>query len=78
MNPPPLGSALMTLRQIEEILFIFFIFRMVALEFSTAFFFASVARRFARIELLDLQRVGPFSRRALRGVLVLMLFMAIL
>jgi len=68
----------MTLRQIEEILFIFFIFRMVALEFTTAFFFASVARRFAQIELLELQRVGPFSRRALRGVLVIMLFMAIL
>ncbi len=78
MNPPPLGSALMTLRQIEEILFIFFIFRMIALEFTTAFFFASLARRFARIELLDLQLVAPFSRRALRGVLVIMLFMAIM
>lgn len=77
-EPPALGSALMTLRQIEEIVFVFFIFRTLALEFIAAFFFASVARRFARIELVDLQRVAPFSRRALRGVLVVMVFMAIL
>jgi hypothetical protein len=78
MDPPPLGSALMTLKQIDEVLFVFFIFRMLALELVMAFFFASVARRFARIELLDLQQVRPFSQRALRGVLVLMMFMAIL
>ena len=78
MNPPPLGSALMTLKQIDEVLFVFLIFRMLALELVMAFFFASVARRFARIELLDLQQVRPFSQRALRGVLVLMMFLAIL
>jgi hypothetical protein len=77
-EPPPLGSASMTFRQIEETLFVFIIFRTLALEFTSAFFFASVARRFARIELFDLQRVAPFSQRALRGVLVVMLFMAIL
>ena len=68
----------MSWRQFDETLFVFFVFRMLALEFFSAFFFATVARRFAQIELLDLQRVAPFSQRALRGVLVLMLFMAML
>ena len=75
-EPDPLGSAQMSWRQFEETLFVFFIFRMVALEFSSAFFFASVAKRYARIELLDLQLVAPFSRRALRGVLLIMLVLA--
>jgi hypothetical protein len=78
VEPPSFGSAPMTFRQIEETLFVFIIFRTLALEFSSAFFFASVARRFARIELFDLQRIAPFSQRTLRGVLVVMLFMAIL
>ena len=77
-EPASLGSAQMSWRQFEETLFVFFIFRMVALEFASAFFFASIAKRYARIELLDLQLVAPFSQRALRGVLVIMLFMAIL
>ncbi len=68
----------MSWRQFEETLFVFFIFRMVAVEFASAFFFASIAKRYARIELLDLQLVAPFSQRALRGVLVIMMFMAIL
>ena len=65
MTPPPLGSALMTLRQVEEFSLVFFIFRTVTLEFIAAFFFASVTRRFARIELFDLQQIAPFTRRAL-------------
>jgi len=77
-EPATLGSAQMSWRQFEETLFAFFIFRMVAVEFASAFFFASIAKRYARIELLDLQLVAPFSQRALRGVLVIMLFMAIL
>ena len=77
-NPPRLWSAEMNLKQIEETLFVFVILRTVGLEFVSAFLFASVARRFARIELVDLRRIAPFSRRALRGVLVVMLFMAIL
>ena len=68
----------MNLKQIEETLFVFVILRTVGLEFVSAFLFASVARRFARIELVDLRRIAPFSRRALHGVLVVMLFMAIL
>jgi hypothetical protein len=77
VEPPLFGSVRMTLRQIEETVFVFIIFRTWALEITSAFFFASVARRFARIELFDLQRIVAFSRRALRGVLVLMLFMAV-
>ncbi len=77
-EPASLGSAQMSWRQFDETLFVFFIFRMVALEFASAFFFASVAKRYVRIELLDLQLVAPFSQRALRGVLVIMLLMAIL
>ncbi len=68
----------MSFHQIKEFLLVFFIFRTVILELNSAFFFAAVARRFARIELLDLEQVAPFLRRALRGVLVLVLFSAIL
>ncbi len=75
---PTLGSARMSFHQIKEFLLVFFIFRTVILELNSAFFFAAVARRFARIELLDLEQVAPFLRRALRGVLVLVLFSAIL
>lgn len=64
--------------QIQEFLLNFFIFRIVTLELISAFMFAGVAQRFVRIELLDLERVAPFTRRALRGVLVLMLFSAML
>lgn len=78
METPPFGSAPMTFRQFEEILFVFIIFRTIAIEFVSAFFFASVARHYACIELFDLQRLTPFSQRALRGVLVVMVFMAIL
>ena len=75
---PPLGSALMSFSQIDAILITFFLFRILTLEFISALTFAQVARRFARIELLDLERVAPFSQRALRAVLVLVLYMAIL
>ncbi len=68
----------MSFAQIEDVLVVFFAFRILALELILATLFASVAGRFARIELLDLERVAPFSRRALRGVLVLMLYIALL
>jgi len=74
---PPIGSARMSFAQIDVLLSIFFLTRVLALELIVATLFASVARRFARIELLDLERVAPFSRRALRGVLVLMLFITL-
>ncbi len=63
---------------IEAFLQAFVLFRLLAMELASASLFTQVARRFARIELLDLQLIAPFSRRALRGVLVLMLFSAML
>ena len=77
-QPPPLGSAMMSFSQIDAMVIAFFLFRTVTLEFISAFKFAQIARRFARIELLDLERVAPFSRRAARAVLVFVLFMVIL
>ncbi len=77
-QPPPLGSGLMSFSQIDAAVIAFFLFRTLTLEFISAFTFAQVARRYARIELLDLERVAPFSRRSLRAVLVLVLFMVIL
>ncbi len=77
-EPPPLGSGLMSFAQIDATIISFFLFRTLTLEIISAFTFAQVARRFARIELLDLERVAPFLRRALRAVLVLVLFMVIL
>ena len=77
-KPPPLGSAIMSWEQIKTFVLVFFISRIVVLELISSLLFASVARHFARIELLDLERVAPFSRRALRGVLVLMVLSAIL
>ncbi len=67
----------MSMSQIEAFLGIFFFLRAVTLEVISAFKFAQAARRFARIELLDLESVAPFSRRALRTVLVLMLYMTL-
>jgi hypothetical protein len=63
---------------IEAFLGAFVLLRLLAMELASAFLFTQVAGRFARIELLDLQLIAPFSRRALRGVLVLMLFSAML
>ena len=68
----------MSMSQIEVFLSIFFILRTGMLELISATFFTSVARRFATIELLDLERVAPFSRRALRAVLVLILYITLL
>ncbi len=76
-DPPRLWSTEMTLVQIKECLVIFFTARTIALEFISAGLFSSVAQQFVRIELLDPERVAPFSRRALRGVLVFVLYMAI-
>ncbi len=67
----------MSFAQIDVFLSLFFLTRVLVLELILATMFASAARRFARIELLDLERVAPFSRRALRGVLVLMLFITL-
>jgi hypothetical protein len=75
---PPLGSGLMSFAQIDQIVVKFFLFRIVALELISAFLFADVARRFARIELLDLEQFAPFSRRSLRAVLVLVLYIVIM
>ncbi len=75
---PPLGSGLMSFAQIDQIVVKFFLFRTVALELISAFLFADVARRFARIELLDLEQVVPFSRRSLRAVLVLVFYIVIM
>ncbi len=75
---PPLGSGLMSFAQIDQIVVKFFLFRTVALELVSAFLFADVARRFARVELLDLEQVAPFSRRSLRAVLVLVLYIVIM
>jgi len=77
-QPPPLGSGMMSFAQIVGIVDNFFLLRIVALELISAFLFAEVARRFARIELLDLERVAPFSRRSLRAVLVLVLYIVIM
>ncbi len=77
-KPPPIGSARMSMSQIENITAAFVFTRIIALEFILVTLFASAARRFARIELLDLEQVAPFSRRALRGVLVLILYMTLL
>jgi hypothetical protein len=77
-RPPPLGSGMMSFSQIDAIIIGFLMFRTMTLELISAFLFAQVARRFARIELFALERVAPFSRRSLRAVLVLVLFMVIL
>ena len=68
----------MTMSQIEAFLLAFITIRIIVLELILATLFTSVARRFAMIELLDLERVAPFSRRALRTVLVLMLYITLL
>jgi hypothetical protein len=77
LEPPPLGSARMSMSQIEAFLLAFITIRIIILELILATLFTSVARRFAIIELLDLERVAPFSRRALRAVLVFMLFITL-
>jgi len=77
-QPPPLGSGLMSFAQIEATVVGLLLFRTLTLEFISAFWFAQIARRFARIELLVLERVAPFSWRSVRAVLVLVLFMVIL
>jgi hypothetical protein len=77
-GPPPIGSARLSYAQLDVFLIYLFLLRILALELILAILFASVAHRFARIELLDLEQVAPFSRRALRSVLVLMLFVALL
>ncbi len=77
-NWTDLGSAQVNLDRIDNFLQVFVFLRFFALELISAFLFAQVARRFARIELLDFERIAPFTRRALRGVLVLMLYSVIL
>ena len=64
--------------QMKTFLSVFVLSRTLASIFISSFLFAVIAHRFADIELLNLERVTPFSRHALRGVLVLMLFIAIL
>ncbi len=64
--------------QMKTFLNVFALSRTLASIFISSFLFAAIAHRFADIELLNLERVTPFSRHALRGVLVLMLFIAIL
>ncbi len=56
----------------------FVLFRTLAITILSAYLFAVIAHRFADIELLNLERVMLFSKHALRGVLVVMLFIAIL
>lgn len=68
----------MSMAQIQAVPMVFFLFHTIVLELISATLFASVARRFAQIELLDLERVAPFLRRALRAVLVLMLLMMLM
>jgi len=64
--------------QMKTFLSFFAFSRTLASMFISSFLFAVVAHRFADIELLNLKRVMQFSQNALRGVLVLMLFIAIL
>ena len=64
--------------QMKTFLNTFVLFRTLASMFISSFLFAAVAHRFADVELFNLERVTPFSQQALRGVLVLMLFIAIL
>jgi len=64
--------------QMKTFLNTFVLFRTLASLFISSFLFAMVAHRFADVELFNLERVTPFSQQALRGVLVLMLFIAIL
>jgi hypothetical protein len=64
--------------QMKTFLNTFVLFRTLASMFISSFHFAAVAHRFADVELFNLERVTPFSQQALRGVLVLMLFIAIL
>ncbi len=56
----------------------FVLFRTLAITILSAYLFAVIAHRFADIELLNLERIMRFSKHALRGVLVVMLFIAIL
>jgi len=60
--------------QMKTFLNVFALSRTLASIFISSFLFAVIAHRFADIELLNLERVTLFSRHALRGVLVLMLF----
>jgi hypothetical protein len=64
--------------QMKTFLESFVLYRTLASIFISSFLFARIAHRFADIELLNLERVTPFSQHALRGVLVLMLLIAIL
>ena len=64
--------------QMKTFLAIFVLFRTIASLLISSFLFAAVAHRFADIELFNLERVMLFSQHALRGVLVLMLFIAFL
>ncbi len=56
----------------------FVLFRTLAITILSAYLFAVIAHRFADIELLNLERIMRFSKHALRGVLVVMLFIVIL
>ena len=64
--------------QMKTFLHTFVLFRTLAIMLLSAYLFAVIAHRFADIKLLNLERVTPFSQHALRGVLVLMLLIAIL
>ncbi len=64
--------------QIKTFVQLFVLIRTLAITILSAYLFAVIAHRFADIELLNLERVMPFSKHALRGVLVVMLYIAIL
>jgi hypothetical protein len=65
-------------QQIKTLVQLFVLIRTLAITILSAYLFAVIAHRFADIELLNLERVMPFSKHALRGVLVVMLYIAIL
>lgn len=69
---PAIGDPQLTWAWVRMLAFCSLVTRTLYIEFVTALRFSQIGKRFARIDLLELEQLAPFARRGLGSVLVVM------